>query len=52
MERHEALEALPEATEGANPRVLAAWNLLRVVLAVASLGPILWPDPRFQVLAA
>lgn len=60
MERHEAIEALPEVTEGVNPRGKAAWNLLMVVLAVASLGPILWveleginwPDPRFQVLAA
>lgn len=60
MERHEALESLPEVTEDVNPRRQAAWNLLMVVLAVASLGPILWveleginwPDPRFQVLAA
>lgn len=60
MERHEALETLPEAPEGVHSRRQAAWNLLMVVLAVASLGPILWveleginwPDPRFQVLAA
>ncbi|WP_052519057.1 ion transporter [Archangium violaceum] len=60
MERHEALETLPEATEGGGARGQAAWNLLMVVLAVASLGPILWvelaginwPDSRFQVLAA
>ncbi|QRK09407.1 ion transporter [Archangium violaceum] len=51
MERHEA--------GGVNPRWSAAWNLLMVVLAVASFGVILWvelegiawPDPRFQVLA-
>lgn len=60
MERHEALEALPEVREGVHSRRRAAWNLLMVVLALASLGPILWvelegigwPDPRFQVLAA
>jgi voltage-gated potassium channel len=60
MERHDALDARPEVTEGGNPRRQAAWNLLMVVLAVASLGPILWveleglnwPDPRFQVFAA
>jgi voltage-gated potassium channel len=61
MNGNEALEALPEKEEKeeARARWLAAWNLLMVVLAVASLGPILWveleglhwPDPRFQVLA-
>lgn len=60
MERTEELEALPETEEGVHSRGKAAWNVLMVVLAVASLGPILWveleginwPDPRFQVLAA
>ncbi len=61
METDEALAALPpEEKEEARSRWHAAWNLLMVVLAVVSLGPILWvelegiqwPDPRFQVLAA
>jgi voltage-gated potassium channel len=60
MERDDDLRALPEEQRDANSRRKAAWNLLMVLLAVASLGPILWveledinwPDPRFQVLAA
>jgi voltage-gated potassium channel len=60
MERDGALEALPEEKEQNHAQRHAAWNLLMVVLAVGSLGPILWvelegihwPDPRFKVLAA
>ncbi len=60
MQRENALESLPAAKEEESSRWRAAWNLLMVVLAVASLGPILWvelegvhwPDPRFKTLAA
>jgi voltage-gated potassium channel len=60
MERQDALGALPEEKGESRSLWRAGWNLLMAVMALASLGPILWvelegiqwPDPRFQVLAA